>query len=77
MTANSFYIRDNQKSLELYTSSKEEKEKWMEALFLAIKSLYSRKASLRVAGDESRANDSDIGGIFFNVATYIEYLYFR
>ena len=41
VTANTFYVRDDQKSVELYTSTKAEKEEWLEFLFLAIKSLYT------------------------------------
>ena len=61
VTANTFYIRDEQKSVELYTATKQDKEEWLEFLFLAIKSLYTRKSSLRVGRDILRPLDSEIG----------------
>ena len=61
VTANTFYVRDDQKSVELYTSTKAEKEEWLEFLFLAIKSLYTRKSSLKVGRDILRPLDSEIG----------------
>ena len=61
VTANTFYVRDDQKSVELYTITKTEKEEWLEFLFLAIKSLYTRKSSLRVGRDILRPLDSEIG----------------
>jgi hypothetical protein len=60
VTANTFYVRDDHKTVELYTASRREKEEWLEALFVAIKSLYTRKASLRV--DEEDANSGISGG---------------
>jgi hypothetical protein len=59
VTANTFYVRDDHKTVELYTASRREKEEWLEALFVAIKSLYTRKASLRV--DEEAANSGGSG----------------
>ena len=61
VTANTFYVRDDQKSVELYTITKTEKEEWLEFLFLAIKSLYTRKSSLKVGRDILRPLDSEIG----------------
>ena len=61
VTANTFYVRDDQKSVELYTITKTEKEEWLEFLFLAIKSLYARKSSLKVGRDILRPLDSEIG----------------
>jgi len=61
VTANTFYIRDEHKSVELYTSTREEKEQWLEQLFLAVKSLYTRKSSLRVGREILRPLDSEIG----------------
>jgi FYVE/RhoGEF/PH domain-containing protein 1 len=58
VTANTFYVRDDHKTVELYTASRREKEEWLEALFVAIKSLYTRKASLRV--DEEAANSGGL-----------------
>ena len=42
VTANTFYLRDETKSVELYTNTQEEKEEWIQALFFAINSLYTR-----------------------------------
>merc|ERR1712001_244980 len=42
VTANTFYIRDGHKSVELYTQTRREKEEWLAALFDAIKELYQR-----------------------------------
>ena len=61
VTAHTFYVRDDTKSVELYTGTREEKEEWLEFLFLAIKSLYTRKSSLRVGRDILRPLDSEIG----------------
>ena len=61
VTANTFYVRDEQKSVELYTGTRQDKEEWLEFLFLAIKSLYTRKSSLRVGRDILRPLDSEIG----------------
>ena len=61
VTANTFYVRDDTKSVELYTGTRAEKEEWLEYLFLAIKSLYTRKSSLRVGRDILRPLDSEIG----------------
>ena len=62
LTANTFYVRDDHKTVELYTASRREKEEWLEALFLAIKSLYTRKASLRVDDDEWATLNGGVGG---------------
>ena len=59
VTANTFYVRDDHKTVELYPASRREKEEWLEALYHAIKSLYTRKASLRVEDDE--ANGGGMG----------------
>ena len=61
VTAHTFYVRDDTKSVELYTGTRAEKEEWLEFLFLAIKSLYTRKSSLRVGRDILRPLDSEIG----------------
>ena len=61
VTANTFYVRDDHKSVELYTATRQEKEEWLEYLFLAIKSLYTRKSSLRVGREILRPLDSEIG----------------
>uniref|UniRef100_A0A0K2TZB4 FYVE, RhoGEF and PH domaincontaining protein 4like [Nasonia vitripennis] n=1 Tax=Lepeophtheirus salmonis TaxID=72036 RepID=A0A0K2TZB4_LEPSM len=61
VTANSFYIRDNHKSVELYTQTLEEKEDWLEALFQTIKELYQRKSSLRIGRETLKPLDCEIG----------------
>ena len=61
VTSNTFYVRDEHKSVELYTSSREEKEAWLEQLFLAVKALYTRKSSLKVGREVLRPLDSEIG----------------
>ena len=61
VTANTFYVRDDTKSVELYTITRQEKEEWLEQLFHAIKSLYTRKSSLRVGRDILRPLDCEIG----------------
>ncbi|XP_068217439.1 FYVE, RhoGEF and PH domain-containing protein 2-like isoform X3 [Palaemon carinicauda] len=61
-TANTFYIRDNNKSVELYTQTKEEKELWLEALFQAIHETYQRKSSLKLHfSPDQRVVDVDLG----------------
>lgn len=46
-TANSFYIRDADKSVELYTHAAEEKAAWLEALCETMQEMMKRKASLK------------------------------
>ncbi|XP_054000373.1 FYVE, RhoGEF and PH domain-containing protein 4-like [Hylaeus anthracinus] len=46
-TANTFYIRDADKSVELYTHSAEEKAAWLDALFETMQEIIRRKASLK------------------------------
>uniref|UniRef100_A0A6A7FWS7 FYVE, RhoGEF and PH domain-containing protein 4 n=2 Tax=Hirondellea gigas TaxID=1518452 RepID=A0A6A7FWS7_9CRUS len=48
-TANTFYIRDASKTVELYTQTLDEKEAWIAALFCAIEETYRRKSSLRLS----------------------------
>ncbi|ROT81059.1 FYVE, RhoGEF and PH domain-containing protein 4 [Penaeus vannamei] len=61
-TANTFYIRDNNKSVELYTQTIEEKEQWLEALFRAIHETYQRKSSLKLhCNPDQRVVDLDLG----------------
>jgi len=61
VTANTFYLRDDTKSVELYTNTQEEKEEWIQALFYAINTLYTRKSSLRVGRDILRPLECEIG----------------
>ena len=42
VTANTFYLRDDSKSVELYTGTRAEKEEWVQALYFAIQTLYTR-----------------------------------
>ncbi|KAK1117963.1 hypothetical protein K0M31_015626 [Melipona bicolor] len=46
-TANTFYVRDEDKSVELYTHAAEEKAAWLEALFDTMQEMMKRKASLK------------------------------
>lgn len=48
-TANTFYLREGAKSVELYTGTQEEKEAWIDALFAAMTELTRRKSSLRIS----------------------------
>ena len=61
VTPNTFYVRDCDKSVELYTATRQEKEAWLEQLFLAVQSLYTRKSSLRVGREVLRPLDTEIG----------------
>lgn len=47
-TANTFYIRDSHKNVELYTQTREEKTVWLDALCKAIEELYKRRSSFKV-----------------------------
>ncbi|XP_021930106.1 FYVE, RhoGEF and PH domain-containing protein 4-like [Zootermopsis nevadensis] len=47
-TANTFYIRDDHKNVELYTQTVEEKTSWLDALCVAIEELYKRKSSFKL-----------------------------
>lgn len=46
-TANTFYIRDEEKSVELYTHAAEEKAAWLNALCDTMEEIMRRKASLK------------------------------
>ncbi|OAD56479.1 FYVE, RhoGEF and PH domain-containing protein 4 [Eufriesea mexicana] len=46
-TANTFYIRDEDKNVELYTHAAEEKAAWLDALFVTMQEMMRRKASLK------------------------------
>eukprot|EP00095_Tigriopus_kingsejongensis_P002275 maker-scaffold365_size194585-snap-gene-0.22 protein:Tk02275 transcript:maker-scaffold365_size194585-snap-gene-0.22-mRNA-1 annotation:"and ph domain-containing protein 4" len=61
VTTNTFYIRDHQKSVELYTQTLAEKESWMEAFYQTMNELYQKKSSLRVGGEILRPLDNEIG----------------
>ncbi|KAF2357676.1 Pleckstrin domain [Trinorchestia longiramus] len=62
-TANTFYIRDTDKTVELYTQTLEEKESWLAALFLAIEDTYQRRSSLRRGEESGGGRESRIGGV--------------
>jgi hypothetical protein len=53
---NTFYIQDDNKRIELYTQTAEEKRLWMEAMYQARIDLLSRKSSLRL-GSMSPSED--------------------
>ena len=46
-TANTFYITDDNKSVELYTHATAEKAAWLDALFQTMQEIMRRKASLK------------------------------
>jgi FYVE/RhoGEF/PH domain-containing protein 1 len=48
-TANTFYLREAAKTVELYTGTAEEKEAWIDSLFAAMTELTRRKSSLRIS----------------------------
>ena len=48
-TANTFYLKEDSKTVELYTSTSDEKEAWIDALFAAMTELTRRKSSLRTS----------------------------
>ncbi|XP_076237751.1 FYVE, RhoGEF and PH domain-containing protein 4 [Calliopsis andreniformis] len=52
-TANTFYIRDEEKSVELYTHAAEEKAAWLDALFNTMQEIVKRKASLKTGNDKT------------------------
>jgi len=47
-TANTFYIRDSHKNVELYTQEREEKTVWLDVLCKAVEDLYKRRSSFKV-----------------------------
>ncbi|XP_031788464.1 FYVE, RhoGEF and PH domain-containing protein 1 [Nasonia vitripennis] len=47
-TANTFYLRGRNKSVELYTHSATEKAAWLDALFETMQEIMRRKASLKI-----------------------------
>ncbi|XP_050693337.1 FYVE, RhoGEF and PH domain-containing protein 6-like isoform X1 [Eriocheir sinensis] len=61
-TANTFYIKDNNKSVELYTQTIEEKEQWLDAFIRAIHETSQRKSSLKLHfNPNQRILDLDLG----------------
>lgn len=47
-TANTFYLRGRNKSVELYTHSATDKAAWLDALFETMQEIMRRKASLKI-----------------------------
>ncbi|XP_059091707.1 uncharacterized protein LOC131887187 isoform X2 [Tigriopus californicus] len=74
VTANTFYIKDDKKCVELYTQTREEKRSWLEALYRTMEELYQKKSSLRVGIDREtlRPLDHEIGVVKPNVAPKAE-----
>lgn len=59
-TANTFYIRDEDKSVELYTHAAEEKAAWLVALFDTMQEIMRRKASLKTANVKTLVKTEDV-----------------
>ncbi|XP_046449862.1 FYVE, RhoGEF and PH domain-containing protein 4-like isoform X3 [Daphnia pulex] len=53
-TANTFYLREGAKTVELYTGTQEEKEAWIDGLYAAMTELTRRKSSLRISPMQSQ-----------------------
>lgn len=58
-TANTFYVRDEHKSVELYTHTADGKAAWLEALFKTMQEIMRRKASLKTGGAKSALVTAD------------------
>ncbi|XP_011864738.1 PREDICTED: FYVE, RhoGEF and PH domain-containing protein 4-like isoform X1 [Vollenhovia emeryi] len=58
-TANTFYIRDENKSVELYTHAAAEKAVWLDALFQTMQEIMRRKASLKTGSVKSSLVKAD------------------
>lgn len=58
-TANTFYIRDEDKSVELYTHAAEEKAAWLNALFDTMQEMMKRKSSLKTGDVKTLVLKSD------------------
>ncbi|XP_014211813.1 FYVE, RhoGEF and PH domain-containing protein 1 [Copidosoma floridanum] len=54
-TANTFYLRDENKSVELYTHSATDKAAWLDALFETMQEIMRRKASLKTGDNPKTA----------------------
>lgn len=52
-TANTFYIRDDNKNVELYTHSAADKAAWLDALFETMHEIMRRKASLKTGEEKN------------------------
>ncbi|XP_046407118.1 FYVE, RhoGEF and PH domain-containing protein 4-like [Ischnura elegans] len=60
-TANTFYIRDTHKNVELYTQTEVEKTSWLDALWQASQELCQRKSSLKIGADNIAPVETEIG----------------
>lgn len=58
-TANTFYIRDDNKNVELYTHSAADKAAWLDALFETMHEIMRRKASLKTGEEKSTLVKTD------------------
>lgn len=58
-TANTFYVRDANKSVELYTHSSAEKAAWLDALFQTMQEIMRRKASLKTGNNKTALVKTD------------------
>lgn len=58
-TANTFYLRDSNKSVELYTHSAGEKAAWLDALFQTMQEIMRRKASLKIGNEKTSLVKAD------------------
>ena len=61
-TANTFYLRQSDKTVELYTGTREEKEAWIDALFAAMAELSRRKSSLRISPNPNGSVQLTVAG---------------
>ncbi|XP_066593919.1 FYVE, RhoGEF and PH domain-containing protein 2-like [Prorops nasuta] len=58
-TANTFYIKDENKSVELYTHAAAEKATWLDALFQTMQEIMRRKASLKTGNQKTSLVKAD------------------
>lgn len=58
-TANTFYLRYGNKSIELYTHSAGEKAAWLDALFQTMQEIMKRKASLKTGSTKTALVKAD------------------
>ncbi|XP_011302687.1 FYVE, RhoGEF and PH domain-containing protein 1 [Fopius arisanus] len=58
-TANTFYLRYGNKSIELYTHSGAEKAAWLDALFQTMQEIIKRKASLKTGSTKTALVKAD------------------
>ncbi|XP_015600047.1 FYVE, RhoGEF and PH domain-containing protein 1 isoform X2 [Cephus cinctus] len=58
-TANTFYVRDENKNVELYTHTAAEKAAWLDALFQTMQEIMRRKASLKTGNAKTSLVKAD------------------